>query len=158
MLTLAASVAVTQEMPRHVFGSGGGSHQVAALHVSWTIGQAEPIATTTQPTVILNSGFQQDDDFMVSTWEHPQENVIQVYPNPCTDRIHLATQVTAETTLGYHLYGSDGKKVAEKDFPLQSGSLHEIIDMSGVPPGVYNLVIRKKGSTSEKGSFKIIKQ
>ena len=87
LFLIAVSLAYTssaQMLPRHVFCSGGGNFESAAMHVSWTIGQAQTVATFYEPTIIFSAGFQQFDDQPVMIQEMIRESQILVYPNPCT--------------------------------------------------------------------------
>ncbi|MEA1897367.1 MAG: hypothetical protein U9N53_06850, partial [Bacteroidota bacterium] len=112
---LLAFTGYSQELPRHVFSSGGGDYESVVMHASWTIGQAEPVATTSQPTVILSSGFQQFDDQLVSVKERSEENEFLVYPNPCSDYVHLQMEFDQVTEITYTMYDFSGKALFSKD-------------------------------------------
>ena len=161
LIVIAVTLAYTgyaQELSRHVFSSGGGNFESAAMHVSWTIGQAEPVATFSQPTVILSAGFQQFDDQLVSVEEVNMESNFQVYPNPCSDNIRLDVQFEQSSGLSYRLYDFSGKMLISKEIPGQATSFQEIIDLSNLAPGMYNLmVIIKNANTMTYESIKLIR-
>lgn len=150
--------AFSQDMPRHVFCAGGGNYESVAVQVSWTIGQAEPVATTYLPDVILSAGFQQYDDFMVSLPEVDQGNPIQVYPNPCSKYVYLDVEQTQSVILRYKLYDYSGRSLVTKELSQKANDIHETIDLSNMAPGLYNLmVIKKKENTISYESFKLIR-
>ena len=160
-MVIAVSLAFTgrsQEMPRHVFCSGGGSYQAAAIHASWTIGQAEPLATHYQPTVILGSGFQQFDDQPVSVREINRENVFLVYPNPCIDRVYLSADLENPAAVTLIIYDFSGKAVLNKSLPEQR-TCREIIELGDLSPGMYNLMILQQSETEKRiESIKLIRK
>lgn len=159
-LTIAVSVAsaaTSQEMPRHVFGAGGGSYQSGAIHASWTIGQAEAVATFYQPTVIVSCGFQQLDDVLVSSRESEQENNILVYPNPCKDFLQLKASFDQPTILSYKLYDFSGKIITGDKIP-EALHFSEFIDLTGIAPGIYDLrMVSQSGGNTRNQSIKIIR-
>ena len=161
LIVIAVSLAYTgtsQELSRHVFSAGGGNYQTGAIHVSWTIGQAEPVATSYQPTVILSAGFQQFDDQLVSVEEVNVESNFQLYPNPCSDNIRLDVQFEQSSGLSYRLYDFSGKMLISKEIPGQATSFQEVIDLSDLAPGMYNLmVITENGTTTSFKSIKLIR-
>ncbi len=161
LIVIAVSLAYTgtsQELSRHVFSAGGGNYQSAAMHVSWTIGQADPVATSYQPTVILSAGFQQFDDLLVSVEEVNMESIFQVYPNPCSDNIRLDVQFEQSSSLSYRLYDFSGKMLISKKIPGQATIFQEVIDLSDLAPGMYNLmVIIENANTKSYESIKLIR-
>lgn len=145
-------------MPRHVFCSGGGNYEAAAIHASWTIGQAEPLATHYQPTVILGSGFQQFDDQLVSVMEINRENEFLVYPNPCGETVYLSANLEKPAAVTVIIYDFSGKAVLTKTLPGQS-SFSEAIDLGGLAPGMYNLmIIEDSGAEKRIESIKLIRK
>ncbi|MCD4789097.1 MAG: T9SS type A sorting domain-containing protein [Bacteroidales bacterium] len=161
LIVIAVSLAYTgtsQELSRHVFSAGGGNYESADMHVSWTIGQAEPVATSYQPTVIISAGFQQFDDQLVSVDEVSRENNFLVYPNPCSDFIRLDIQFEQSSSLSYRLYDFIGKMLINKKIPGQATSYQEVIDLSDLAPGIYNLmVITESSTTTSIKSIKLIR-
>jgi PKD repeat protein len=77
----------------------------------------------------------------VGTEENELE-AIMIYPNPVTDHLNIRFPDAARRILS--LQTMDGKQVWEKT----TGSAGEIIDMSGIAPGVYSLLIETDGKTS----------
>jgi hypothetical protein len=159
---IAVSLALTatsQELPRHVFCTGGGHYQSAVMQVSWTIGQAEPVATTSQPTVIFCPGFQQYDDQAVSIQEIGNPGEFLVYPNPCRDFVILDVRLDAQSSLSYRLYDFSGKLLLSNAFSLYSDHFHEVIRLGDLPRGIYNLQLTAEAAGAEKyqKSIKLIR-
>jgi hypothetical protein len=159
-MVIVISMAYTgfsQEIPRHVFCSGGDNYETAAVQLAWTIGQAEPEATTYQPIVILCSGFQQLDDQLVSVKEIEGNHEILLYPNPCQDFVRLNASFEQSTTIRYTLYDFSGKAILSQELSGYS-SYRETIELGSLPPGIYNLMLRiGSGNTNELKSFKLIR-
>lgn len=148
---------ISQELPRHVFCSGGDNYSTATVQLSWTIGQAEPVATTYQPIVILGSGFQQFDDQLVSVRELGEDHEILLYPNPCKDFVRLEMSFERSTEICYTLYDFSGRTLLSRKLSGQD-SYQESIDLSSLAPGIYNLMLNiGSGDDRELKSFKLIR-
>ena len=80
----------SQEMPRWVFSQGGGQTSVNNLDLSWTIGQSGLVGTFKTPSVILNEGFQQFDNLLVSVDGVTTLSTINLYPNPFHDQFYCS--------------------------------------------------------------------
>lgn len=155
---LVSCASFAQEMPRHVFCAGGGNYESVAGHFSWTIGQAEPMATTYHPDVILSAGFQQYDDFMVSTPEIVQERSIQVYPNPCRNYVYLDVVQAQNVKYHYKLYDYSGRLLVTREFHQKVSEILITIDLSNMAPGLYNLMVAMDdGNAISYKSFKLIR-
>lgn len=153
-----AGTALAQELPRHVFAAGGGNYESATVQASWTIGQSSPVATIVQAGMILNPGFQQFDDQLVSVTEIPQEGKFLVYPNPCSDFVQLDIQLEHAADLQYKLYDFSGKALLSKEIPSRVTSYQEVIDLSHLAPGMYHLiVVTISGNTASNESITIIR-
>jgi hypothetical protein len=147
----------SQELPRHVFCSGGDHYQVANVQLSWTIGQDEPLAANHQPTVILCSGFQQFDDQLVSVREAESDPLITVYPNPCNDFVRLDASFDQNTSISLTLYDLHGRALQKERFSNKK-LYREEISLSGISPGIYNLMlIIGDGENERIKSIKIIR-
>ena len=147
-----------QEMPRHAFCAAGGNYESVVMHVSWSIGQAEPMATIPQPEVIFSPGFQQYEDFTVSVQEVEEESRIQVFPNPCQDYAVLEFQPGQARLINYRLCDYSGRVVAGREFSRQSNSQRELIDLSGLSPGLYLLMVNlDEGKAISHETIKLIR-
>ena len=147
----------SQELPRHVFSSGGDNYATASVQLSWTIGQGEPEATTYQPGVILSSGFQQFDDMLISVEEISREQDILLYPNPCKDFVRVNAEFEQSTEVVYTLYDFSGKALFSKKLSGQS-SYQEEIDLSNLPAGMYNVMLSiGSGADMQHQSIKLIR-
>lgn len=162
LFVIAVSLVYTssaQTMPRHAISSGGGNFESASAHVSWTIGQSEPVSTIYQPTIILHGGFQQYVAIPVSIQEVENEDKVLLYPNPCNDYVILELELRHNSETSYQLYDAWAKLLLSKTIPGQTNSIKEIIDLSSLSPGIYNLklLIRNEKSWSIQ-SIKLIRQ
>ena len=158
MTVSLAHTSSAQMLPRHVFCSGGGNFESAAIHVSWTIGQAEPVATFYEPTIIFSAGFQQFDDQPVMLQEMSGKSEIMVYPNPCNDFVCLDFQSEKSARLSYKLYDFSGKILINKDIPGQASRIQELIELTDLAPGMYNLmVVTENDNIKSYESFKLIR-
>jgi hypothetical protein len=147
----------SQEMPRHVFSSGGDHYQAAAVQLSWTIGQAEPLATNQEPSVILSSGFQQFDDQLVSVREAESDHRITLYPNPCTNFVRFDASFHQITPVSYTLFDLHGRALQKERFSAKK-LYREEISLSAFSPGIYNLMfIIGDGENAQMKSIKIIR-
>jgi hypothetical protein len=161
LMVMVVSLVLTgysQELPRHVFCTGGDHHKTAVVELSWTIGQAEPQATTYQPNVILCSGFQQHDDMLVSIEDKLDEHDILFYPNPCQQEGILELTFESSTNVNYVLYDLHGRALIRKKLQ-NSSNYKERIDLAQLPPGIYNLIVMKGENKSDPvRSIKIIRK
>ncbi|HSG67691.1 MAG TPA: T9SS type A sorting domain-containing protein [Bacteroidales bacterium] len=161
-LVVAVSVlqpCLAQTMPRHAMGAGSGNFESAIMHVSWTIGQSEPVNTVVQPTVILCSGFQQNDAVPVSVPEADLVGNIMLYPNPCKDHVMINLTLEDPTALNYTIYDVSARVLLNGSTESLQGEYSKKVDLSNLPPGMYYLKLeawRQEGP--EYHSFKIIKQ
>lgn len=135
------SICYGQMLPRHVYCSGGGNFESLAIKASWTIGQAEPVATSYQSSIILCSGFQQYVETTVSIADHAQNNSCSVFPNPCNDYAMLLFESKNMVSLSYKLYDFSGKLLQSERIPGRSNDFRETIQMNGMPKGIYNLIV-----------------
>lgn len=160
LMVVAVSLAFSgfsQELPRHVFCSGGDNYSAATVQLTWTIGQAEPLATTQQPIVILSSGFQQFDDQLVSVREVEGDHEITLYPNPCKDFVRLNASFNQSTPISYTLFDLQGRALQKDRFSAQE-VYREEISLRGLSPGIYNLMlIIGDGDKAQVKSIKIVR-
>lgn len=160
LVVFAVSLVTTcfsQEMPRHVFCSGGGEYEAGGMHASWTIGQVEALNTIETPLIILSSGFQQFDDQLVSVKEVYTEEEALVYPNPCTDHVILELDMAKTGSVDYRLYDFSGKILLHDAIRGNTPCRHEI-SVQELPPGIYNLVITSGDNAGKQlRSIKLIK-
>jgi len=156
-IALAGSVS-SQEIPRHVFAAGGGIFEAATVQVCWSIGQSSPIEASSGAGIILTPGFQQFDDQMVLVEEISMKGNFLVYPIPCTDHVQIDIELEHASTVQYTLYDFIGKVLINKKMSSQAANYQELIDLSGLAPGIYNLMLQiGEGSSTSIESIKIIK-
>ncbi|MEN8224496.1 MAG: T9SS type A sorting domain-containing protein [Bacteroidota bacterium] len=148
-----------QLMPIHVISAGGGNYQSAAAHISWTIGQSGPVASTYQPTVIFHGGFQQYLTSPVSVPEMKKEEAILLYPNPCTDQIVMDIMLDRPSEISYQLYDAGARLVLNESVQGVTNNFNKLLDLGSLSPGIYNLKLMIKDDSSWSiQSLKIIKQ
>jgi hypothetical protein len=158
MLVSCALSGFSQELPRHVFCSGGDHYQAATVQLSWTIGQDEPLAAMHEPGVILCSGFQQFDDQLVSVGEVEHDHQIMLYPNPCTEFLRLNASFDQNTSISYTLFDLHGRTLLKDRFSGRKVYSEEI-SLSKTSPGIYNLMLLiGEGDNVQIKSFKIIRK
>jgi len=150
---------LAQTMPRHTLAAGSGNFESASLHVSWTIGQAEPVATVIQPTLIFCGGFQQYDAVPVAIREENAPGQLEVFPNPCIDYLVLKAELEGMTNISYRLLDVNARVLASHEMSSPPGIFKEKLDVSILPPGIYNLMVLLGDQLRTRvHSFKIIKQ
>jgi hypothetical protein len=161
LLVMVVTLTLTgysQELSRHVFCTAGDHHKTAVVELAWTIGQAEPEATTFHPTVILCSGFQQQDDMLVSVEETEDGQEILFYPNPCSGQAFMKISLKTASDVTYTMYDLHGRIVLNGELQGQS-YYYKHLDLGDLPPGIYNLFISYGSDQSNPiKSLKIIKK
>jgi len=139
MLSVSAKA---QTADRQVYSSTGGSYSGAALSADYTCGEAAT-ASGSSGSFILSQGFQQptpngtgipDPDPATVNW--------QLYPNPADQRITLELNSSFPATLRLSLSGVNGQTLQrEAELLSLTGSLKKEIDISGLPGGIYFLLL-----------------
>lgn len=158
LLVIAVSlvgVCSAQMLPRHVYCSGGGNFESASVHLSWTIGQAEPVTTVYQPTVILHCGFQQYVDIPVAIKEVDLSKDASVYPNPCHDYAVITVRNPQLRGLSYSLHDLNGKLIMKREMSIAASPCNESLDLQSLPKGIYHLSISME--TDEKNIVEQVK-
>ena len=158
MVVSLALSGYSQELSRHVFCTAGDHHKTAVVELAWTIGQAEPGATTYHPAVILCSGFQQQDDMLVSVQETEDGQEILFYPNPCSGQASMELSLKTVLDVCYTMYDLYGRVVLSGELQGQA-YYNKQLDLGDLPPGIYNLLISYGSDQSNPiRSLKIIKK
>ena len=151
--------ALGQSMPRQAVAAGGGSFESASLHVSWTIGQAEPVATITQPSMIFCGGFQQYDAVPVAIREPQLLNSLSAFPNPCNEHVLLNTNFDQAAMVSFDLINTRAESILSEEWESPPGVFSKKIGTANLAPGPYflRLTVRQADRT-EVHSLMIIKQ
>jgi hypothetical protein len=157
---LMAISVYSQEMPRKVFAAGGGQGSTGNIELSWTIGQSGLVGTFTKPSFVLNTGFQQFDNLLVSIDEVISSVHFTMYPNPFRDHFYLDIQATNQIDVNIQLFDNYGRLLISKDLAEGSVIFKQTIQTRGLTPGVYSLLVTTKdeNNTISTKYFKIIKQ
>lgn len=157
---LIAISVYSQEMPRKVFAAGGGQESTTNIDLSWTIGQSGMVGTFDKPSFVLNTGFQQFDNLLVSIEEVSSSLHFKLYPNPFRDHFYLDIQASNQIDVNIQLFDNYGRLLIDKDLGESLVISKQTIQTQGLTPGLYNLLITTKdeNNTIETKYFKIIKQ
>ena len=150
----------SQEMPRKVFAAGGGQGSSGNTELSWTIGQSGLVGTFVKPSLVLNTGFQQFDNLLVSVDDVLSSLHFKLYPNPFRDRFYLDIQASEQIDVNIQLFDNYGRLLIDKDIVENSAIIKQTIQTRGLTPGMYSLLVTsvdENNKTSVK-YFKLIKQ
>lgn len=81
------------------------------------------------------------------------ENSFMIYPNPCNEWLNIMVRNLSEPDCRLKIYNMLGKEILNYSLNIQdNGSLHKLINLSGVQPGMY--VIRlEAGSWTASSKF-----
>ena len=152
--------AMAQEIPRRVFAAGGGQGGSGSAELSWTIGQAGLAGTLTHSSVILNTGFQQFDNLLVSTDEFITDVSCTVFPNPFSNQFFLDMSSPDLTEINIRLFDNFGRLLSEQNFSGNTESFKQTVKTEYLSPGMYHLIVTSvdKNNKTTKHSFKLIKQ
>lgn len=120
--------------------------------LSYTIGQTLS-ANLTGSDLSLQTGFQQVFPLLVNTHEINPMNLIQIYPNPTSDKIAITTKDQADYQ--WKLINATGQTLRE------SGTLQALsntsISLAAYPNGVYYLQISSQVDQQNTNTFIIVK-
>ena len=149
----------SQEMPRWVFSQGGGQTSVNNLDLSWTIGQSGLVGTFKTPSVILNAGFQQFDNLMVSVEGVATLSTIKVYPNPFRDQFYLEIHSEDQVESIIQLFDNYGKLLFSRKISEKSFVTKQLIQAQHLSKGLYSVLVTSisKDNKTSINYFKVIK-
>ena len=150
----------SQEIPRKVFAAGGGQGSSGNIELSWTIGQSGLVGTFVKPSVILNTGFQQFDNLLVSVDDVLSSLHFKLYPNPFRDRFYLDIQASEQIDVNIQLFDNYGRLVIDRDIVENSAIIKQTIQTRGLTPGMHSLLVTSVGENNKTSVkyFKLIKQ
>jgi hypothetical protein len=156
---LIAISVYSQEMPRKVFAAGGGQGSTGNTELSWTIGQSGLVGTFTKPSFILNTGFQQFDNLLVSIDEVISSVHLTMYPNPFHDHFYLDIEASDQIDVHIQLIDNYGRLLISKNLAEGLVSIKQTIQTRGLTPGVYSLLVTTKDENNNIANkyFKLIK-
>lgn len=138
VLTLLLGVSAwSQSIERAVVGSAGRTETATDLRLDWTLGE---VAVQHYPSGQLNEGFHQPairvEPYVAIT---PEAGLFEVFPNPTGAVLHVRGELPEAKQAFIRLLDGAGKTAGN---PLQArGNFTQDLDLSGYPPGLYNLVI-----------------
>ena len=157
---LIAISVYSQEMPRRVFAASGGQGSAVNVELSWTIGQSGLVGTSKKPSIILNMGFQQFDNLLVSIEDVTTDLHFNMYPNPFRDHLYLDIQASKQLDVNIQLFDNYGRLVLSKNIGENSLIIKQTIQTQGLTSGVYSLLVitNDENNTISTKYFKLIKQ
>lgn len=139
LLCLAAG---THSFGQSLLSSSGNHYENSGLQLSYSLGEPV-IATYNDPGISLTQGFHQGADYSLSTSTEGHLELL-VYPNPCTDRLHIQP-----ANPGIHrltLYDMSGRLLKQERRHMNSPYF---LNMNGLPAGMYLLqLISDQGDRS----------
>jgi len=161
-LIAVVTPALSQSVDRKVISTQGGQIEKEGITLSWTIGQGGLVGTSSSNTIILNSGFEQENDqlFVASIEVNAHHFEISVFPNPVSNEIHLNTSSKIPATCNYSILDLNGKCLLEKqNVAVMAGKNNEIINLAFLVPGSYFLQIQliSSNKSTELSTIKIVK-
>jgi hypothetical protein len=159
VMFFAASIAMAQEIPRRVIAAGGGQGGSGNAELSWTIGQAGLAGTLTHSSVILNTGFQQFDNLLLSTEEFLTDVSCTVFPNPFSGQFFLDISSPDLKEVNIRLFDNFGRLLSEQNFSGNTDGFKQTVKTQQLGPGMYHLLVTSvdKNNKTTKHSFKMIK-
>lgn len=160
ILLISTIITFSQEMPRCVFSQGGGQASVNNMDLSWTIGQSGLIGTFESHSLILNVGFQQFDNLLVSVEDNTTLTHIKLYPNPFHDQFYLDILSSGPTELTIRLFDNHGKLIINRESSEKGNEIKQLFQAQHLVPGLYSLLVTFSDDNNQITSkyFKVIKQ
>ncbi len=143
-LVLFSSLGFSQVLYPEVYSCFGGHSTGTNIQLTWTAG--EPLyETATNENSILTQGFNQVRTIISTDIQpDPVNEEIQIYPNPCKDKIWITYSFTNENRTLLKIFDISGSLLDVKQ--LESGKKE--INIEGLPSGIYIIkVLNAQGKT-----------
>ena len=134
-----------QNMMPELLASSGGLHSGQNASLSWTLGEVS-IKTVVSDDFMLTQGFQQSHLYTVSTFNPEKVISATVYPNPARDIINIDIEYPASILYSASIVDINGN--IYRHIPVQK---LKGIDISGLKPGYYFIVINSNGGIEPTG-------
>jgi len=162
LLLFTTNYLLCQNIGRDVLAGSGGAVTTAELGLSWTIGQGGLVGTLTKSSLILNQGFEQENDnqFVVIVKIENHEFMIDLFPNPVLGNASLKLTSDVYTSYFWTLYNPKGEIIIQQNNQLlYPGSVIENIPTGNLNPGMYFLqtIINTPDGKQILKTIKIIK-
>ena len=152
----------SQEISRHVVATSGNSSSADDLVLSWTIGQAGLIGTSSQGNLTLSSGFQQGDTIYYSGISENEEGLsLKVYPNPFRENFTIAFDTDMTGDFSYLISDLNGTTLLEKNhIKFHGNGFKELVPAANYHTGVYTLLLTlfTNNTSTQSITIKLIKQ
>lgn len=136
------SLAASSQLKQDVIASAGGFNAAPGISISWTLGETIiPTFTSTDNTLILTHGFQQQ--LIITAIEENLGTLvdIKVFPNPASDNVNIRFGEAPDAEVNLTVVSSQGKPV--KIIVIEAGTLEEQINLQELPAGIYYLRLTK---------------
>jgi hypothetical protein len=124
-LLVYCSLASAQSLKPSVIASGGRYATGSNIQLSYTVGETM-VTTRSQGSVVLTQGFQQTYKNAVGVPQLAVGVVVNVFPNPTTDRVNLL--VKGENTSQYtaRLYSLTGQLLQQTELTTNEADSFEL--------------------------------
>ena len=139
-LIIVAFQGQAQEIQPSLLSTSGDFFSSGSYSVSWSLGEIA-IETFTQSENILTQGFQQSRLITTGIQKNTlQENQIQIYPNPASDKLYVRFNFDIMDLYQIEVFDLIGsKKISEK---IRTSFEIVEIKLNDLEPGTYMLVIK----------------
>lgn len=167
---VAATQLQAQNIAPFIVNSAGGSYQPANSYIQyeWSVGELAVISTYTAPNLINTNGVLQPCTENVAPPSYVSrfaEGELRLFPNPTSGRFELNVKVPISGKMDIELLNSTGQVISKKSFRNECCGRIEYFDVSGVPGGMYMLVVTLQpddtnpgaNGTIRKSTIKIVK-
>jgi hypothetical protein len=145
-LSLLAFNLPAQSLERFVIGSAGISSQNENIQLSFTVG--EPVVSSFHTDEVqLNQGFQQIhvEDIPTGIELPAYIQAIIAYPNPVGTTLYMDVNTSKVFEFSVEVYNLSGQQQGfTADFLSTIGNSQHQIDLIGLVPGIYLLMIKTK--------------
>ncbi len=142
LLALLFTLSASSQYKQDVIASAGGYNTASGISISWTLGETIiPTFTSTDNTLILTHGFQQQ--LIITAVEENLETLVNitVYPNPASDNVNIRFEKPLDDEVNLMVISSQGKPV--KTMIIEATTIEKQINLQDLPAGIYYLKLTK---------------
>lgn len=137
-----SSLAASSQFKQDVIASAGGFNTAPGITISWTLGETIiPTFTSTDNSLILVHGFQQQ--LIITAIKEDLGTLvdIQVFPNPASDNVNIRFGEAPDSEVNLTVISSQGKPV--KVIVIEAATLEKQVNLQELPAGIYYLRLTK---------------
>ncbi len=157
MLLLLLIAAATQAQDQSVLSAAGGSSLTPNYTLDWTMGEYA-VETITTANKMYTQGFHQPLQVVAATNPVEKSGVvynISIAPNPVVSILNFS--ISSKNDVRVFVTVTNIHGVIFKQFNVNSAAGSLQIDMNGLPPGTYTLIVRDGVSAHIIKTYLIIK-